>query len=63
MDQTLFDNQLLDYKQAARFLSISVPYLRKLKTKGKIPFVEVGERCIRFRVSSLNSWIEKREIK
>jgi excisionase family DNA binding protein len=59
----LFENQLLDYEQAAQYLSISVAYLRKLKSKGKIPFVALSERCIRFKVNSLNQWIERREIK
>lgn len=58
----LFDNQLLTYKQAAQYLGISEPYLRKLKAQVEIPFVVVGVRAIRFRMSSLNRWIEEREI-
>lgn len=57
----LFDNQLINYKQAAQYLGVSESYLRRLKGKGLIPFVQVGDRGIRFRVSSLNRWIEKRE--
>jgi excisionase family DNA binding protein len=57
-----FENQLLSYKQAARYLSVSEPYLRRLKSKGLVPFVLVGNRAVRFRVSSLNRWIEKREV-
>lgn len=59
----LFDNQLINYKQTARYLGLSEPYLRRLKRKGKIPFVPIGARGVRFRVASLNLWIEKREIK
>jgi excisionase family DNA binding protein len=62
MDSQFFDNQLINYEQAARYLSVSVPYLRKLKAKGKIPFVPMG-RGVRFRVKSLNEWAERREIK
>ena len=58
----LFDNQLLNYKQTAQYLSLSEPYLRKLKARGELPFVIVGGRAVRFRVSSLNRWIEEREI-
>jgi excisionase family DNA binding protein len=61
--QVFFENQLLSYKQAAQYLCISEPYLRRLKAKRQIPFVQLGLRGIRFRVSSLNHWIEKREIK
>ena len=59
----LNQNQLLTYKQAAQYLSISAPYLRRLKAQGKIPYVPFGTRSVRFRVQSLNSWVEKREIK
>lgn len=57
-----FENQLITYEQAAWHLSVSVPYLRKLKARGKIPSVPMG-RGVRFRVKSLNEWAEKREIK
>lgn len=59
----IFENQLLSYIQAARYLSISEPYLRRLKQQGQIPFVLIGLRGVRFKLSSLNSWVEKREIK
>jgi len=62
-DRLFFENQLLSYKQAAQYLSVSEVYLRRLKARGHIPFVLVGDRAIRFRVSSLNQWIEEREVK
>lgn len=58
-----FENQLLSYKQAAQYLSVSESYLRRLKSRGLIPFVLVSDRGIRFRVSSLNQWVEEREVK
>lgn len=58
----LFENQLLSYKQAAQYLSVCESYLRRLKAKGNIPFVLVGDRAVRFRVSSLNQWVEEREV-
>ncbi len=58
-----FENQLLSYKQAAQYLSVSESYLRRLKSKGLVPCVLIGDRSVRFRVSSLNHWIEKREVK
>ena len=60
---SFFENQLLSYKQAAQYLSLSEAYLRRLKARGHIPFVLVSDRGIRFRVSSLNKWIEEREVK
>ena len=59
----LFDNQLLDYKETARYLGFSEPYLRRLKAQGNLPFVLVGRRSVRFRVASLNAWIAEREVK
>jgi excisionase family DNA binding protein len=61
--QQFFDTQLFSYKQAARFLAVSESHLRKLKAKGKIPYVPMGNRGIRFSVKSLNEWVERREIK
>ena len=58
----IFENRLLNYSEAARYLSVSESYLRKLKRRGKVPFVPMGNRGVRFRVSSLTLWIEKREM-
>ena len=58
---SLFENSLLSYKEAARYLSVSESYLRRLKSKELVPCVLVSDRGIRFRVCSLNQWIKKRE--
>jgi excisionase family DNA binding protein len=57
-----FENRLLSYSDAAKYLGVSESYLRRLKAKGQVPFVCVGNRAVRFRVSSLTRWIEKREV-
>ncbi len=57
------ENLMMSYKQAAQYLSVSVAHLRKLKNAGKVPFVPIGRRGVRFRVKSLNQWAESREIK
>ena len=54
---------LISYKEAARYLRISEVYLRRLKAQGRVPYVPVGLRGVRFRLSSLNKWVEEREIK
>ncbi len=61
--ESLFENQkqLLSYKETARYLSMSEPYLRRLKAKGEIPFVPIGSRGVRFRIDSLIAWIKNRE--
>lgn len=61
--KAIFENRLLSYKEAARYLGVSEPYLRRLKQRGQIAFVPVGSRAVRFRLSSLISWVDEREIK
>lgn len=58
----LFENQLLTYSETAIYLSISESYLRRLKAQKQIAYVPMGGRGVRFRVGSLNRWIEKREM-
>lgn len=60
--EVIFENCLLTYSEAARYLSVSEAYLRRLKVQGKMPFVPIGNRNVRFRVSSLNRWIAKKEM-
>ncbi len=62
-ENLFFDNQLLNYKQTARYLSLSEQHIRRLKSKGQIPYIRIGSRSVRFRVKSLNQWVEGREIK
>ena len=61
----LFENfiGLLNYKQAAQCLGISEPYLRRLKARGQLPYVAIGERGVRFNPVSLRKWVRDREIK
>jgi excisionase family DNA binding protein len=58
----IFDN-LLSYKQAAQFLNVSESYLRRLKSQGKVPWVSIGVRGVRFSAASLSKWVREREIR
>lgn len=53
---------LLTVKQAAYYLGISERFLRQLKADGEIPFLVIGKRGVRFKISSLDKWIAEREI-
>lgn len=55
-----FDN-LMNYSEAAQYLSISESYLRKLVSTGKMRSVRVAKRVVRFRKSTLNRWAQQRE--
>jgi excisionase family DNA binding protein len=59
---SIFDNRLLNYNEAAEYLSVSESYLRRLKAQRQIGFVPMGSRGVRFRVASLNRWIDKKEM-
>ncbi len=52
--------QLLTRWQAARILSVSVRTLDGLTRTGALPYVKVG-KCVRFRPSALDSFVEERE--
>ncbi|MBO6796954.1 helix-turn-helix domain-containing protein [Maricaulis sp.] len=52
---------LVDEKSAADFLALSERTLRNWRTRGSGPkFVKISARCIRYRMSDLLDWAERR---
>ncbi|WP_299974617.1 helix-turn-helix domain-containing protein [uncultured Pseudoteredinibacter sp.] len=52
---------LLTTKQAAAHLNVSAAFLERDRWAGaKVPFVRVGARSIRYRMTDLNQYIESR---
>lgn len=52
-------DQLLNTKEAAKFLSISQAYLVKLRLTGNGPeFIKLG-RSVRYSICSLEAWIQE----
>lgn len=52
-------NQLLTTKQAAPILGVSVAFLERDRWAGaRIPFVKIGSRAVRYRLSDLHAYIE-----
>lgn len=50
--------RLLNTKQAATYLGVSAAFLERDRWAGaRIPFVKVGTRTIRYRLSDLDSFI------
>ncbi|MFO0885917.1 MAG: helix-turn-helix domain-containing protein [Pirellulales bacterium] len=47
---------LLSERDAAKFLGISPRTLWQLRKDGRIPFVAISERCIRYSVDQLRAW-------
>jgi excisionase family DNA binding protein len=52
-------SQLLNTKQAANYLSVSNAFLERDRWAGaRIPFIKIGSRAVRYRVSDLDAYIE-----
>jgi len=55
------NNSLLTEKQTSRLLGFSVRTLQAWRVRGGGPrFVKVSARCVRYRQSDLDRWIEER---
>ncbi|MCF7982682.1 MAG: helix-turn-helix domain-containing protein [Pseudomonadales bacterium] len=53
------NTQLLNTKQAANFLGVSAAFLERDRWAGaRVPFVKIGSRSVRYRLSDLNAYIE-----
>ena len=51
--------QLLTTKQAAPILGVSVAFLERDRWAGaRVPFVKIGSRAVRYRLSDLHAYIE-----
>jgi predicted DNA-binding transcriptional regulator AlpA len=52
--------QLLDSIQAAKYLCVSKAFLERDRWAGaRIPFIKIGSRAVRYRLSDLNAFIEQ----
>ncbi|WP_417536842.1 helix-turn-helix transcriptional regulator [Methylophaga sp.] len=53
-------NSLFTTKEAADYLGVSKAFLERDRWAGaRIPFIKVGSRTVRYRLSDLNEYIEK----
>lgn len=50
---------LLSERDAAKLLGVSPRTLWSLRKAGRIPFVEISPRCIRFSRSDLAAWVAR----
>ena len=56
----MYDN-LLTTKQAAPILGVSIAFLERDRWAGaRIPYIQIGSRAVRYRMSDLKSFIESR---
>ena len=56
----MYDN-LLTTKQAALILGVSIAFLERDRWAGaRIPYIQIGDRAVRYRMSDLMKFIESR---
>lgn len=54
-------NNLLNTKEAANYLSLSKAFLERDRWAGaKVPFIKISERAVRYRLQDLEKYIESR---
>lgn len=54
-------DHLLTTKQAAPILGVSIAFLERDRWAGaRIPYIQIGSRAVRYRMSDLMSFIESR---
>lgn len=58
-------NSIVNEKEAAKYIGMSVSFLRQARCDGSTanrtlgpPFIRIG-RAIRYSISDLNAWLEK----
>lgn len=53
-------NSLFNTREAAEYLGVSKAFLERDRWAGaRIPFIKVGSRTVRYRLSDLEEYIEK----
>lgn len=56
------NDSLIDTKQAAKVLGVSAAFLERDRWAGaRIPFIRIGTRAVRYRLSDLQHYIESRQ--
>ncbi len=55
-------DKLLTTKEAAPLINVSVAFLERDRWIGaQVPYIRVGARAVRYRLSDLNAFIESRK--
>ena len=61
MGLPVMDPHLVDAREAARFLGISVRTLWQLKKDGAIPYYQIGRRVL-FALEDLRAWARQKRV-
>ena len=60
--QELINKEIIDIKEVAKYLNVSVSSIRKLIRTDKLPFLMIGKKYA-FDKEKINKWIESKENK
>ena len=53
------EHTLLTTRDAARYLGVSMAFLERDRWAGaRIPFIKIGSRAVRYRLSDLNTYLD-----
>lgn len=57
--EPVMDTRLLNTAEAARYLGVSKAFLERDRWAGaRIPYIQVGARAVRYRMSDLSAYVE-----
>jgi excisionase family DNA binding protein len=51
-------SEWMTIKEAAKYLHVSIAFLRKCVRLRRVPFARAGTKSLRFRRSDLDKWLE-----
>lgn len=55
-------NDYWDIRRTAKYLGMSIAFIRKGVRQRSIPFVRIGNKALRFRKADLDRWAEAGEV-
>lgn len=50
--------EIIDRKEAARILGVSLTQIERFRRQGKLPFIKMAARCVRYRRSDCEKLLQ-----
>ena len=51
-------NEIITREEASKILCVSLGQIERFKSKGMLPFIKLGHRCVRYRRSDCEKLLE-----